>query len=293
MPLSGALRELSVVVGGFEASGYTVEDVRWPSEPALSGETLTVELDVSVPLEEQVGSATCADITVRDPHRNRDGSVPMTVQVDVSLEEAAGCAGRVPVPEEERTVPRYKDPQALAEAYEAYETFEEMTEALDVEVSPSTVRRHMIKHGIHEPEEIPDREGSPEPSAEDVAATAEAATTDGGPEPAETDSAAPERAESAGDAESSEAESLDIEVAQVVTDGIGLPENLTLDDVAEIVMTSSTMYEVRTKMEIDHDRARRLLTALNLLDLVTGRLSEKGSREVTRDQVRERIHAAG
>jgi len=286
MPLSGALRELSVVVGGFETSGYTVEDVRWPSESAASGETLSVELDLSVPIEEQVGAETCADVSVTDPHRTRDGSVPMTVEVDVSLEEASDCPGRIPAPAGEQTVPRYKDPSALAEVYEAYETFEEMTEALDVEVSPSTVRRHMIKHGVHEPEEMPDRnEDATDP--QESPADHEESRSDA------SENATPEQAASARDAESSDGDSLDIEAAQVVTDGIGLPEDLTIEDVAEIVVSSSTLYEVRTKMDLDHDRARRLLGALNLLDLVTGRLSEKSTREVTRDQIRERIHAAG
>jgi len=47
--------------------------------------------------------------------------------------------------------PAYKDPNRLREVYENHDTFNEMTAALDVEVTPQTVRRYMIKHGIHEP----------------------------------------------------------------------------------------------------------------------------------------------
>jgi hypothetical protein len=46
----------------------------------------------------------------------------------------------------------HHDPEALAEVYEKYETFAEMTEALDVDVGAQAVRKQMIRHGIHEPE---------------------------------------------------------------------------------------------------------------------------------------------
>ena len=47
--------------------------------------------------------------------------------------------------------PAYRDPERLAAVYSEHDTFAEMTDALDVEVTPQTVRRYMIKHGIHEP----------------------------------------------------------------------------------------------------------------------------------------------
>ena len=49
------------------------------------------------------------------------------------------------------THPPYRDPDRLQEVYETCDTFAEMTEALDVDVTPQTVRRYTIKHGIHEP----------------------------------------------------------------------------------------------------------------------------------------------
>lgn len=48
--------------------------------------------------------------------------------------------------------PPYRDPNRLETVYEEYDTFAQMTEALDVDVTPQTVRRYMIQHGIHEPE---------------------------------------------------------------------------------------------------------------------------------------------
>lgn len=44
----------------------------------------------------------------------------------------------------------YKDPERLRAVYEEYDTFPEMRDALDADVTPQTIRRHMIKHGIHE-----------------------------------------------------------------------------------------------------------------------------------------------
>ncbi|WP_137285787.1 hypothetical protein [Halorussus salinisoli] len=47
--------------------------------------------------------------------------------------------------------PPYRDPERLQEVYEEYDTFDEMTDALDVDVTSQTVRRYMIKHDIHTP----------------------------------------------------------------------------------------------------------------------------------------------
>jgi hypothetical protein len=46
----------------------------------------------------------------------------------------------------------HQNPEALAEVYEKYDTFAEMTDALGVDVGAQAVRKQMIRHGIHEPE---------------------------------------------------------------------------------------------------------------------------------------------
>lgn len=43
------------------------------------------------------------------------------------------------------------DPQELARVYEQYDTFAEMTDALNVDVGPQAVRKQMIRHDIHQP----------------------------------------------------------------------------------------------------------------------------------------------
>jgi hypothetical protein len=54
-------------------------------------------------------------------------------------------------------VPKYQDPEQLAAVYNEDATFEEMRQELGVDVTAQTVRKYMIKHGIHEPEPRPDR----------------------------------------------------------------------------------------------------------------------------------------
>lgn len=59
--------------------------------------------------------------------------------------------GEETAPESDESVPAYQDPAQLRTVYDVHETFAEMTEALDVAVTPQTVRRYMIQYGIHQP----------------------------------------------------------------------------------------------------------------------------------------------
>lgn len=72
-------------------------------------------------------------------------------------------AGTEPRGEEQADVddredrPQYQDAERLAAVYDENATFEEMRNELGVDVTAQTVRKYMIKHGIHEPEPRPDR----------------------------------------------------------------------------------------------------------------------------------------
>ena len=59
--------------------------------------------------------------------------------------------------EDQKERPQYQDPEQLAAVYDENATFEEMRNGLGVDVTAQTVRKYMIKHGIHEPEPRPDR----------------------------------------------------------------------------------------------------------------------------------------
>lgn len=68
-----------------------------------------------------------------------------------------GQNGRNVNPGDKQEPPEYQDPERLAAVYEDNETFEEMRQELDVDVTAQTIRKYMIEHGIHEPEPRPDR----------------------------------------------------------------------------------------------------------------------------------------
>lgn len=48
-------------------------------------------------------------------------------------------------------LPAHRDPDRLREVYDEDRTFADMRDRLGVDVTPQTVRKHMVNHGIHEP----------------------------------------------------------------------------------------------------------------------------------------------
>ncbi|GAA0540669.1 hypothetical protein ABNG02_14295 [Halorubrum ejinorense] len=85
-----------------------------------------------------------------------DAKTPPTVTVgsQSKTEPNGEKAGDSEVHDE---IPEYQDPERLAAVYDENATFEEMRKKLGVDVTAQTVRKYMIKHGIHEPEPRPDR----------------------------------------------------------------------------------------------------------------------------------------
>ena len=77
----------------------------------------------------------------RTTSRSKTDDVPLTTSTEVKNTTHKNSQPRDP----------YRDPEKLEAVYETYDTFTEMTEALNVDVTPQTVRRYMIKYGIHEP----------------------------------------------------------------------------------------------------------------------------------------------
>jgi len=78
----------------------------------------------------------------------------------------------------------------------------------------------------------------------------------------------------------------------VLSDGIGLPDDVTAEDLVETVERSNTIYEVKQDIDIERDDALEMLQDLNLLDLVVGRLATEGEREVTREDIVDRLREA-
>ncbi|PSQ18948.1 hypothetical protein BRD00_03385 [Halobacteriales archaeon QS_8_69_26] len=74
-----------------------------------------------------------------------------------------------------------------------------------------------------------------------------------------------------------------------LTDGIGLPDGVPLDELVAAVEDARTMYDVQRRLGIDRPEARETLRDLGLLNLVVGRLATEEERNVSRQGIVERI----
>lgn len=78
------------------------------------------------------------------------GSDGTSTSPETTTQEASGTDARSVATDEDR--PAYRDPERLAAVYDPAATFKQMTERLGVDVTPNTVRKYMVDHGIHEPQ---------------------------------------------------------------------------------------------------------------------------------------------
>lgn len=177
----------------------------------------------------------------------------------------AGTDGLSAVRDE--SLPPYGDVPYLRRLYEVYDTFDEMRREIPMDVSAETVRRYMIEAGVHDPTTYDTA------SERDDAATTESEreTSTGSDTEAATDplAAVPDE--------------------QLLADGIGLPADLSIEDVADAVVEAGTMYEVRERLDIDPRQTRELLQQLDLIDLVLRRIGDDAPREVTHETVAARL----
>jgi hypothetical protein len=180
----------------------------------------------------------------------------------------------------DRSVPPFRDTELLAEVYDTHETFAEMAVALDMDVTAETVRRYMIDAGVHQPASYntggTDTTDDDAPDAEDPTTDPDRDRSTDGPEPSDS-------ADADTDADGSPV---------VLADGIGLPNDITVETLVEAVKRSNTVHEVERAVGVDHDDALELLRELNLLDLVVGRLATEAERDISRAEVVERLREA-
>lgn len=157
MAVSNAFDKLSAVVTHLAADKCNVQSIDARTRGSGANSEMTAELSVDIPLFEasaiQEGitvQVTRATINGQSLSLNLDVTVPATDEIqDGSGNQVDGGAAKG----QSNDGPVYQDPDALATAYAEHETFPEMREALDVDVTPETVRRHMVKYGIHNPED--------------------------------------------------------------------------------------------------------------------------------------------
>jgi len=198
------------------------------------------------------------DVAGSDP---RDGAGSDT---DDGVESLTDGGGDAPAAVRDESVPPYDDVPYLRRLYETHDTFTAMSEAIEMDVSSETVRRYMIEAGVHDP------------SSYDI-------VDDGDEEDGSGVDSAPQPPETADDPME------DVPDEQLVTDGIGLPEGIRIEDVADAVVDSMTVYEVSRKLGLERHRAKELLKQLNLIDLAMRRVDADPERAVSYEEVADRI----
>lgn len=176
------------------------------------------------------------------------------------------------------SVPAYEDTDYLQTLYESCETFTEMSDHIEMDVAAETVRRYMIEADIHDPTtyDTATQESTEEsePSAGPDTPVAVAGDSD-----TALESAGPDQSRTTHE---------EIVDEQFVTDGIGLPEGVTVEDIVTAVVDATAVYEVQRSLGLSQSRTRSLLRQLNILDLVLHRISDR-ERELSEGDVLQRI----
>jgi hypothetical protein len=298
MSTGGALRELARFLDACEATEVATSVGAVHTEEGRLTAELTVELpgsalsvrssetgDGSVELTVEAAEVlpTTGTVAVEPGAASLgpDGSVTVELVAAVPVDDGGDDTGADraetaggPTDASEREVPPFEDPELLAEVYDSCGTFAEMTDALGMDVTPETVRRYMIEHGIHRPDSYgTDDDSGPEPEPEPADGEAARDGRDGEPDgTTEPDEKAEERV--------------------VLTDGVGLPEGVTVEGLIEAVRRSTTLSGVEHRTGLERGTARQTLRELDLLDLVGGRVATEAGREISRADVIDRLREA-
>ncbi|MFC7019393.1 MULTISPECIES: hypothetical protein [Haloarcula] len=254
MSIDASLHALARLLEDQRAEGVDVESVSATTE----GEDPSTTMRVALPFDLSTGAET---IDVADAEY-RDGRVCVDVSMTFDVAELSEQAPVEPAVAEQSDSgddapsgpPPYKDPELLREVYETYDSFAEMTEALDVDVTAQTVRRNMMKHGIHEPST-----SNSESDADDAA-----------DETPESDEAAAE-----GDDDTEPTPLAEADDGTPEFEGVDLPEGVTPESVRDAVAASSSLHGVQLALDLEMKATRQLLQDLGVLTYVTGRLADR------------------
>lgn len=187
-----------------------------------------------------------------------------------------------------KNLPPYEDTQYLQCLYDNFSTFTAMSEEFEIDVASETVRRYMIDAEIHEPASY---QTSDEERSEDH--IEELDDTANGPEQPTSDKSAkdtPSSTESYSEKNQIEEDPIEnVSNKQLLADGFGLPDNLTLEKLADAIESSMTLYDMQRQLNIDRKRTRELLEQLNLIDLVMRRMAHNPDKAVSREEIADRI----
>jgi hypothetical protein len=266
----------SVNADGTVRFGFETTDAVVPQTEgiAVEGRGATVDSDGSVRLTLSLSAPPVRDDQpAPDPAEQSGTDDPAVPDGETDGAGTDGGAGRSAADED---LPPFKNPQLLGEVYESCDTFAEMADTLEMDVTAETVRRYMIDFGIHEPNSYDtgdDSDDATEP--DDATGSHDAADPHDATEP--DDVPGPDDAEG---------------TPPVLSDGIGLPEDITVETLIETVERSNTIYEVKRDLGVGREDALEMLRECNLLDLVMCRLATEAERDITREDVVERLRTA-
>jgi len=268
------------------SSGISVPADAEVVETTLEGDAVRVVLSVPVgaagPFADAAGSGgTTADGGATGSREAE--TEPTAGRPDGDASTADGSTGGSRIPWRDQGVPPFRDPELLAEVYDSCDTFAEMTDALGMDVTAETVRRYMIDHGIHEPDSYDTGGDDPGDGDDPVEADDDDSADVGDDAPTGADEDA-DREDGVGSVAGPE--------PIVVADGIGLPEDVTVETFIETVRRSNTIREVRRDVGVEREDALELLRELNLLDLVVGRMAVEGERDISREEIVGRLREA-
>ena len=314
MVASSAFQELSAVLERLESSGTEVRHAAVDEDLTDTDGTVTAELSVDVPVVPDGATSDAVSITTEDA-TVEDGRVAVELTVTVSGDDATAEATAPPDGSNgqagDRSRPAYKDPDALRAAYEEHDTFPAMTEALGVDVTSETVRRHMVKYDIHDPDDVaPGGDPMRQParqSADDSAESGTEETADGEtgsdsasepdrvPQSAVTDGGKSAVAEAGGTRATADptavVDLLAERPAEPRTD-FGFPESVTVGDLTQAVNRSRTVHELAHEIGVSQPAAREFLRTFDLINFVTHPLATD-QVTVSADEVRRRLGPAG
>lgn len=226
---------------------------------------------------------------------NDSGSAEVTpATIETSASDENDIASKLKAARNE-DLPTYDDIEYLQCLYDSLDTFTEMSKHFEMDVASETVRRYMIDAQIHESAsyntadeaEVDDKVTDDDSVTEDldaVDASAEGESSDGVTE--DDHSSKPEE-------EKQVVEPADpienLPNKTVVADGIGLPKDLTIEEIADAIESSMTVYQVQLQLDMSRERTGELLKQLNLIDLVRGRLADGPKQQNSREEIARRI----
>lgn len=253
-----------------DANGAASEGAEAGTDDTLAARLLAARAD-DVPAED----------VASDTEHSREGGGENEAADDG---DDAGLAARL-ASARSNDVPAYEDTDYLRLLYESCGTFTEMRDRIDMDVAAETVRRYMIEADIHSPMSYDTnvRDASNDDDSHDETDHADYE----GPEPASPtgDSETTlERASSEPPPNATE----DTSAEQFVTDGVGLPDGVALEDIVTAVVDATAVYEVQRSLDLGYGETRDVLDQLNLLGLVLHRIDDR-PEELSKNDVVERI----